>query len=349
MFTYIAGDLLLSEAECLVNTVNCEGYMGKGIAYQFKLAYPNNNNDYVRSCKSGELRIGKLHYFTEKGKLIINFPTKDKWRSNSKIEYVEKGLDELILLIQSLNIKSIAIPPLGSGNGGLIWADVKKLIEKKLSVIADATKIIIYEPSKNYVAKATIEPHISLSALVLMLIKLNLIKFNKMRLQKTAYFFNIFGEQPYFNFVKHKYGPYDHSIDIISKKIKEFQQFHNVESTDEAYEIAYKKLRSEHIDNKLKQLKPKIEQAAKYVNAVVNDSDLECLATILFLLQQNGALKDDIIVSKFKGWSEDKSSRFTDIDILNGIHYLHNSGVIEESLTGYCIMSCPNLKNVFLQ
>ena len=99
--------------------------MGKGIAYQFKLAFPQNYNDYVKACKSGTLRIGTLHYYQENDKIIINFPTKDKWRANSKLEYIEAGLDKLIILIRKLGISSIAIPPLGSGNGGLRWADEK--------------------------------------------------------------------------------------------------------------------------------------------------------------------------------------------------------------------------------
>lgn len=130
MITYVTGDLLQSEAQCLVNTVNCEGYMGKGIAYQFKLAFPENNASYVRACKNGTLHIGTLHHFQEKGKIIVNFPTKDRWRAKSKLEYIEIGLDQLFDLIEELNISSIAIPPLGSGNGGLVWSDVKQLIEK---------------------------------------------------------------------------------------------------------------------------------------------------------------------------------------------------------------------------
>ena len=119
MLNYTTGDLLKSDAEALVNTVNCEGFMGKGIAYQFKLQYPQNNEDYVRACRSGALAIGKLHYYKEKGKIIINFPTKDKWREKSRMEYIEKGLDELVVLARDLGLTSIAIPPLGSGNGGL--------------------------------------------------------------------------------------------------------------------------------------------------------------------------------------------------------------------------------------
>lgn len=97
MIQYVTGNIFESKAECLVNTVNCEGYMGKGIAYQFKMRYPQNNKDYVRACKSGELRIGTIHFFFEEGIWIINFPTKDKWREKSRISYVEIGLDRLVI------------------------------------------------------------------------------------------------------------------------------------------------------------------------------------------------------------------------------------------------------------
>ncbi len=152
MFHYVTGDLLKSEAQCLVNTVNCEGYMGKGIAYQFKLAYPSNNASYVKACKNGKLKVGTIHSFTENNKVIVNFPTKDKWRANSKIEYIDLGLDKLNKFIVDKKISSIAIPPLGSGNGGLMWHDVKPLIESKLDAISDDIDIYIYEPSKGYVA-----------------------------------------------------------------------------------------------------------------------------------------------------------------------------------------------------
>ena len=171
MFFYTTGDLLQSDAEALVNTVNCEGYMGKGIAYQFKLKFPNNNKDYVKACKNGTLRPGKLHVYKESEKIIINFPTKDKWREKSRMEYIEDGLDALVLLIKELNIKSIAIPPLGSGNGGLIWNDVKQVLAKKLEDIAKQVAIYIYEPSRNFATTPTQEPKLSTSALVLMELK----------------------------------------------------------------------------------------------------------------------------------------------------------------------------------
>lgn len=130
MITYTTGNIFDSRAECLVNTVNCEGYMGKGIAYQFKLRFPENNRDYVRACKNGELQIGTIHSFSEDGKEIVNFPTKDKWREKSQMRYVENGFDRLVDFIKENSITSIALPPLGCGNGGLIWGDVKQVVEK---------------------------------------------------------------------------------------------------------------------------------------------------------------------------------------------------------------------------
>lgn len=334
---YTTGDLLKSSAEALVNTVNCEGYMGKGIAYQFKMQYPENNKDYVRACKSGELTVGKLHYFKEKGKIIVNFPTKNKWRANSRIEYINDGLDELIKLISQLNIKSIAIPPLGSGNGGLIWSEVKEIIETKLSVIDKMVDIFIYEPSKNYVSLPTIEPKLSMSALVLMEMKKDLNKFDTLRLQKTGYFTNIFAKEPYFEFKKHKYGPYANSIAIISRSIREFQKYHNVKNTQEAYKILYNKIVSEKIENKMKTLTPSILKATQYVNSIETNHELECIATVAFIIEKQNGLSEKEILQYFKNCSVDKATRFSNDDILEGINKLYNDGIIEKNLTGYVL------------
>lgn len=337
MFKYVTGNLLESSAECLVNTVNCEGYMGKGIAYQFKLAFPENNEDYIKACKSKALRIGKVHHCYENGKIVVNFPTKDKWRAKSKIEYIEDGLCDLEKLIIKLGIKSIAIPPLGSGNGGLVWSDVKPIIEAKLFNISDKVEVIIYEPSKSYSAHPTVEPRISVSGLVLMQIKFNLNKFDKLRLQKTAYLTNIFANEEYFKFKRHKFGPYDNSIEIISKNINEYQKYHNTNSTEEAYRIAYNKLISNNTINKLEALLPYILKASNYVNAIDNNNELECLSTILFLLQEAQDLNEEQIICEFKNWSEDKAAKFSEQSIVNGIIRLNETGLIQKSIMGYRI------------
>lgn len=335
MITYTTGDLLESTAEALVNTVNCEGFMGKGIAYQFKLKFPSNNEDYIKACKTGELSVGKIHYFKEKGKIIINFPTKNKWREKSKIEYITSGLDELLNLIICLNISSIAIPPLGSGNGGLLWSEVKPIIEKKINTLSENVEFIIYEPSKGYKTKPTNEPNLSTSALVLMDIKLHLTKFNTIRLQKSAYFVNIFSGQNYFKFQKYKFGPYDNSIAIISKNIKAYQDYYNVKNTKEAYKILKNKLVSKKVEDKLSGLEKAIYKATQLVNNINTDHELECLSTVTFIVQNNPGIDLNGIMLEFQTWSKEKKEKFSKNEIRNSVDKLEIYGVIESTLFGY--------------
>lgn len=338
MINFITGNIFESNAECLINTVNCEGYMGKGIAYQFKLKYPNNNRDYVKACKNGELKVGKLHYFKEDNKIIVNFPTKDKWRQKSKIEYIIDGLDSLVNLLPKLKVKSIAIPPLGCGNGGLKWNDVKFLIVTKLSEIKEEYDFYIYEPSSGYSDISPKEqPKLNVSSLVLMEIKLNLNKFNSLRLQKTAYFTNIFLGETYFGFKKHKYGPYDNAIPIISKDIKAFQAYYGTKNTKEAYEIAFRTIISEQSKKKLDYIKPAIYKACMYVNEIKLDKDLECISTILFLIENNDLNTEQDVIQLFKDWSADKASRFSEEDIKQGLEYLIKTNIIINTLFGYAI------------
>lgn len=137
MIEYVNGDMFQSDADCLVNTVNCEGYMGKGIAYQFKVKFPENNQSYVKACKTGMLKVGQIHYYVEDGKTIINFPTKNKWREPSKMSYIEDGMDAFVQVLPTLNVKTVAIPPLGCGNGGLEWRVVKSVIVDKLQSLEE--------------------------------------------------------------------------------------------------------------------------------------------------------------------------------------------------------------------
>ncbi|BDA76423.1 hypothetical protein CAL7716_105890 (plasmid) [Calothrix sp. PCC 7716] len=155
MIKFKIGNLFLENAEALVNTVNCVGVMGKGIALQFKLRYPENFRSYEKACKKGEVQPGRMFIFPTGNlfnpKYIINFPTKRHWKGKSKIEDIQSGLVALVQKVQQLGITSIAIPPLGCGNGGLDWAVVKPLIESAFSQLPDVS-VIIFEPSGASVA-----------------------------------------------------------------------------------------------------------------------------------------------------------------------------------------------------
>ena len=148
MIRYKRGDLLAEDAEALVNAVNCVGVMGKGIALQFKKAFPDNFKAYAAACKLGEVKPGEMLTF-ETGMLtnprfIINFPTKRHWRQPSYMEDIEAGLAALVEELQRLNIRSVALPALGGGLGGLSWKRVRATIEQELTQLEDV-EVIVFE------------------------------------------------------------------------------------------------------------------------------------------------------------------------------------------------------------
>jgi O-acetyl-ADP-ribose deacetylase (regulator of RNase III) len=149
MIEFKTGDIIAEDAEALVNTVNCVGIMGRGIALQFKNAFPENFKAYEAACQHGELQPGRMFVFETRQltnpRYIINFPTKRHWRGKSRIEDIEAGLKALAEEIRTRGIHSIAIPPLGSGLGGLNWSEVRPRIEQALRGFSDL-KVIVFEP-----------------------------------------------------------------------------------------------------------------------------------------------------------------------------------------------------------
>ena len=334
MIKFVTGNIFESGADCLVNTVNCEGFMGKGIAYQFKMRFPQNNIDYVKACKSGKLHIGTIHYYKEDGIWIVNFPTKDKWREKSKIDYIEKGLDELIKFILEYRPNIIAVPPLGCGNGGLDWNIVKNIIHEKLNGMEMEYDFLIYEPSVSYVAVPKKAPDISVSGLALLQIRLHLKKFNALRLQKAGYFTNYFLSENYFKFDKWKYGPYSHSIDIVAKSINEYQKFYGLTNSKDTYEQIYKVICSRQTEDKLKKLLPAIKKSTEYINQITTDKKVEGIATVLYIIETNYQISTDDIIKNFREWSEDKANRFSRKYICECIDYLEQTNIVIKDIFG---------------
>jgi O-acetyl-ADP-ribose deacetylase (regulator of RNase III) len=146
------GDLLKADAEALVNTVNCVGAMGKGIALQFKKAFPENFEAYAAACRREEVRPGRMFVFATgqmfNPRFIINFPTKRHWRGKSRYEDITSGLKALVQEVRTRKIRSIAVPPLGSGLGGLQWSKVKRMIEAAFEELPEV-RVMLYEPKGN--------------------------------------------------------------------------------------------------------------------------------------------------------------------------------------------------------
>lgn len=222
MIEFAQGNLLRAPVEALVNTVNTEGIMGKGIALQFKQAFPEMFKAYEDACKAGEVRLGLVHIFDLGGlvggpRWIINFPTKGHWRSRSRLADIESGLADLVENIHRLGIRSIAVPPLGCGHGGLDWQDVRPRIEAAFAAIPEI-KVILYPPTgtpasnemPNHTAKPSMTPgRAALLALVDRYLQDLLDPFvSLLEIHKLMYFMQEAGQNLKLKFEAHHFGPY---------------------------------------------------------------------------------------------------------------------------------------------
>jgi O-acetyl-ADP-ribose deacetylase (regulator of RNase III) len=218
MIEFRTGDILTADVEALVNTVNCVGVMGRGIALQFKNVFPENFRSYKVACVRDEVQPGKMFIY-ETGKFtnpkfIINFPTKRHWRGQSRMEDIESGLKALVMEIHDRGIKSIAIPPLGSGLGGLNWADVRPRIEAALRGVNDLT-VIVFEPNSAPVTtKSRDVPKMSPGRAALVVLTHRYLGglmdpfVTLLEIHKLLYFMQEAGEPLRLDYAKALYGPY---------------------------------------------------------------------------------------------------------------------------------------------
>ena len=226
MIELTRGNLLEAPAEALVNTVNCVGYMGKGIALQFKQAFPANYKHYEAACHAGDMVPGKMMIHDNGGlvnpRYIINFPTKRHWKGKSRIEDIESGLNALVADVQRLGIRSIAVPPLGCGLGGLEWRVVRPMIEQAFEGLPDV-QVLLFEPAGAPEAKAmpvrTERPHMTPArALFIKLMDAySALDYSRtlLEVQKLAYFLQEAGEPLRLNYEAGHYGPYAPNLNKV--------------------------------------------------------------------------------------------------------------------------------------
>lgn len=230
MIREVKGNLLEAGVDALVNTVNCVGVMGKGIALQFKQAFPENFRAYRRACQNGKVRLGEVFVYESEElvnpKYIINFPTKQHWRGKSNYRDIERGMGALAETIKNLGIKSIAIPPLGTGHGGLKWSQVETVIRKALDDVSEV-EIYLYvpggTPKPDKIKVGTKRPSMTRGrALVIKLLnqyREQGYRHSLLEIQKLAYFLQEAGESLRLKFVKHKYGPYADALNHVLQHI----------------------------------------------------------------------------------------------------------------------------------
>jgi O-acetyl-ADP-ribose deacetylase (regulator of RNase III) len=307
MITFTQGNLLEARADALVNTVNTVGVMGKGIALMFKERFAENFRRYAAACKAKEVRTGKM-FVTEVNELdgprwIVNFPTKQHWRGDSRMEWIVDGLQDLRHFLIENEVKSIAIPPLGAGNGGLDWANVRPQIEAALSDLN--TEILVFEPTQKYqnVAKRTgVEKLTPARAVIAELIRRYWVlgmECSLLEIQKLAWFLerNIerAGLPPLdLRFVAHKYGPYadrlrhlleglDGSYLHCDKRIGDADPLDVIWFDDKRKTFVQTYLTSE-----AKEYIPALEATATLIDGFESPFGMELLATVDWLLKKDG-------------------------------------------------------------
>lgn len=319
MITYKQGNLLTSEAEALVNTVNTVGVMGKGIALMFKEQFPDNMINYKNACRNKLVQIGKM-FVTERQdsnpRWIINFPTKQHWRNPSKMEWIIAGLKDLHRFIQNNHIRSIAIPPLGAGNGGLSWQEVRKQIEISLNDLVNV-EIQLYEPTKEY--QNTYKPSgfrklTPARALIAELVRRYWVlgvECSLLEVQKLAWFLErslqLFGivSPLKCNFKAHNYGPYadnlrhllnalDGAYLCCEKRINDAQAFDVIWFNEKQKE----NLRNYLDSDEMKPYKKALEYTENLIDGFESPFGMELLATVDWLIDQEKCKPDVYSLAK---------------------------------------------------
>lgn len=344
MFKLTTGNIIDQQAEVLVNTVNCVGIMGKGIALQFKKAFPKNFNAYKSACDRNEVAPGHIFVF-ETGELypryIFNFPTKRHWRGKSKLEDIQSGMESLVTEINRLDIHSIAIPPLGSGLGGLDWDHVLPTIKKNLAELHDVD-VTIFEPTETpdpMVMSRTLEiPKMNESrAAMIVLMNKYLQGFldpfiSLLEVQKLMYFLQISGEPLKLRFEKDYYGPYAQNLSPVLRLL----EGHYIDGYGDGGNNPTKSLSliAGALDDANLVLKehPNTLNNINKVSALVEGFEtfdgLELLASAHWLINEHSPSSSDELADLFYEWNDNKK-RFSKRQIEKATSRLQNTGWIQ--------------------
>ncbi|SCL28585.1 O-acetyl-ADP-ribose deacetylase (regulator of RNase III), contains Macro domain [Micromonospora nigra] len=329
------GNLLTADAEALVNTVNTVGVMGKGIALQFKRAFPANYAAYRAACAAGDVELGKMFVFDSARlgarRYVINFPTKGHWRAASKITDIESGIVDLVRVVRELEICSVAVPALGCGNGGLDWEQVRPLIERAFAALPDV-RVLLFPPegapAPAEMPVATPKPPLTPGRATLLRAIERYLEQSRtleprdgvttLEIQKLSYFLQVLGEPLRLRFTQGQYGPYaeslNHVLDLLeghylvgfgdrSSRVEDFQPIVLTEGTGEA--VA-------RWCESANQSPAALDRLADLVEGFEAPYSLELLATVHFAAQTNPPTHDlDELIERVQGWSRRKARLFT--------------------------------------
>lgn len=320
--TLTRGDLLKQDdVDAIVNTVNCVGVMGKGIALQFRNKWPENFRAYEAFCKAKKLRPGHMFVFDSgalvKPNFIVNFPTKDHWRGKSHIEYISDGLVDLVAQVRRLGIRSIAIPPLGCGNGGLDWADVKPLIESAFAALPDV-EVRLFPPDGAPEPKSmevrTARPRMTpgRAAVLKVLDTYRALGYglSKIEVQKLAYFLQEAGEALNLSFEKHAFGPYSDTLRHVLNRMEgpfirglgDGVVEAEIEPVPEAMAEADAFVSTQGYEA----LADRVNRVGELIEGFQSPYGMELLATVHWVAKQEGADTKEQALAAVRRWNDRK-------------------------------------------
>ena len=333
------GNILKADAEAIVNTVNCVGVMGRGIALQFKKAFPANFCAYALACEEGEVQPGRMFVYDTGAftnpRYIINFPTKRHWKGKSRIEDIESGLTALAQEVRERGIKSIAIPPLGSGLGGLDWDEVRPRIEAALQDVPDLD-VIIYQPNgAPEVVKSREVPKMTAGRAALVTLMHRYLQglmdpfVTLIEVQKLMYFMQEAGQPLRLKYIKHHYGPYATNLSHVLNKV----EGHFVAGYQDGGDQPDKELtivpgaipEAEAALEHEQQTHQHFNRVADLVDGFETPYGLELLATVHWVATREGADTPDKALARVRAWNERKKA-FTERQVAIAFNTLKGKG-----------------------
>lgn len=338
MVEFVSGNLIEADAEALVNTVNTKGVMGKGIALQFKRAFPENYKAYRAACAAGRVRLGQMFVFDsgrmERPRYIINFPTKDHWRSRSRLADIDVGLEDLRRVLVELGIESVALPPLGCGLGGLRWADVRPRIEASLAGLS--TRILVFEPvgapAAEQMPDRRARPRMTaFRATLVWLLSRYLAPgeaASPLEVQKLLYFLQEAGEPLGLRFEKHRYGPY---ADAARHAVTHVEGHYVTGFGDGTGSGDVRPLRGaiEEAEEFLAdhpETRERYERVVDLIDGFETPYGLELLATTHWVATHEDAATPNSAAERVRSWSPRKQHLFTDEHVAIAWHRLEEGG-----------------------
>lgn len=343
MIEYMSGNLLSADVEALVNTVNCVGVMGRGIALQFKKSYPDNFLEYASAVKRGEVQLGKMFVhrtgMMTNPQFIINFPTKYHWKEKSNLQSVVDGLDDLRGVLSQLTIRSVAIPPLGCGLGGLDWDDVKPAIESALSPIAGDTRVVVFEP---HTSEHRVEPVTNLAPPRMTPGRAALIELihryisgmmdpivTLLEVHKLMYFMQEAGEPLRLRYQKAPYGPYAENLRHVLNAI----EGHYIRGYSDGGDQPTKEVAlvpgavdaAEDVMRSATAMHTRFERVSEITDGFETPFGLELLATVHWIVTREGAIEPADVSRAVWSWAPHKV-KFAERHIAIALDALHAHG-----------------------